>query len=103
MGFETYMEAHPDKVKSIVRDLIIDSYKMTLAGQVAVDWGEGQKLGIILKMPDSELNMTLFLPHGRNTGQVLKVRACDFEDDLVLGVEILEDLGLLDLNRISRR
>ena len=103
MSFQSYMEANPDKVKAIVQALVIDSYKMTLAGQVAVNYGDGPKVGIILKMPDEELKMTLFLPRGKDLGQVLKVKACNFEDDLILGVEILEDIGLLDLNRLSAR
>ena len=103
MSFESYMKANPEKVNAIVKQLVIDTYRMTSAVQVAVNYGEGPKVGIILKMPDNELNMTLFLPHGKGKGQVIKAKAVDFEDDLVLGIEITEDLGILDLARISQR
>ena len=101
MSFESYMKANPQKVNDIVRTLVIDTYKMASAGQIAVNYGEGPKLGIILKMPNEELEMTLFLPHGNGKGQVIKAKASDFEDDLVLGIEITEDLGILDLARIA--
>lgn len=100
MSFESYMEANPEKVKAIVQQLVIDTYRMTLAGQVAIDYGDGPKVGRILKMPDIDLNMTLFLPCGKGKGQILRVRASSFEDDNVLWVEVLENLGVLDLDKI---
>lgn len=89
-GFEDWIKNNPEKFKEIQRDIMIDVYKIEVGKNIPLNFGGDKKLGKILTEPDLELIFSVRIPNGINKTQVVDVKAVDFEDDIFLGVEVIQ-------------
>ena len=98
MGFNQYIIRNPRKFKEIQRAICIDVYgliKGSLAGFIIEN---RIVVGRVLTEPDENLVFNIKIPDGKGKAKEVKVKATDFEDDMFLGVEILETIKYIDLN-----
>lgn len=89
-GFEDWIKNNPEKFKEIQRDIMIDVYRIEVGKNIPLNFGGDKKLGKVLTEPDLELTFSVRIPNGINKTQVVDVKAVDFEDDILLGVEVIQ-------------
>lgn len=89
-GFEDWIKNNPEKFKEIQRDIMIDVYKIEVGKNIPLNFGGDKKLGKVLTEPDLELTFKVRIPDGIHNTRDVTIRAVDFEDDIFLGVEVIQ-------------